>query len=146
MAKLNNLAVFAMIGGLLLASQPSVAAIEIQEDEFGPSYGSMAADTTIGKPLQLVAALAGTATYVVGYPFAYFSGNKEEAKQKLVTEPWDAMDRCLGCTVAEDKYYKTQNYDPNAVRLVVDGPSELIISTNDTIIVDDMAGMVKSGE
>ncbi len=146
MTKLNKLAVFTMIGGLLLASQPSIAAIEIQEDEFGPSYGSMVADATVGKPLQLVAALTGTAAYVVSYPFSYFSGSKEIAKKKLVDEPWDAMDRRLGHTVAEDKYYKTQNYDPNAVRLVVDGPSELIISTNDTIIVDDAAGMVKPGQ
>lgn len=142
MAKMNKLATFTMIGSLLLASAPSMAAIEINEEEFGPSYGSIVADTVVGKPLQLGAAIAGSAAYVVSYPFSYFGGNKEQVKRKLVTEPWSAMNRCLGCTVAEDNYYKSQQQDPNGVRLVVGNEYEVIINTDDNIVIDDASGVV----
>ncbi|WLW66781.1 MULTISPECIES: hypothetical protein [unclassified Psychrobacter] len=45
------------------------------------------------------------------------------------------MGRCLGCTVAEDNYYKSQVVDNNVVRIVVDGPSEILINTNDYVVV-----------
>lgn len=112
---------------LLAASMPASAAIEIDEEDFGPSYNSMVVDTVAGKPVQLAAAVLGTATYVVSYPFSYFGGNKEQAKQKLVDEPWQAMDRCLGCSVAADTYYKSSAYPKTAHRVVVDQPSEVVI-------------------
>ncbi|MBH0064072.1 MULTISPECIES: hypothetical protein [Psychrobacter] len=122
---------------LLVASmQPALAAIEIDETDFGPSYGTMVADATVGKPLQLVGAVAGTALYLVSLPFSLIGGNADQAQQKLFVEPWDAMGRCLGCSVAEDNYYKSQANDNNLVRIVVDQPSEILINTNDYVIVN----------
>ena len=115
--------------------QPALSAIEIDETDFGPSYETMAVDTVVGKPLQLVAAVAGTAAYIVSLPFSLIGGNADQAQQKLFVEPWNAMSRCLGCTVAEDNYYKSQVVDNNVVRIVVDQPSEIIINTNDYVVV-----------
>lgn len=115
--------------------QPALAAIEIDETDFGPSYETMAVDTVVGKPLQLIAAVAGTAAYIVSLPFSLIGGNADQAQQKLFVEPWNAMSRCLGCTVAEDNYYKSQIVDSNVVRIVVDQPSEIIINTNDYVVV-----------
>ncbi len=117
--------------------QSAVAAIEIDETDFGPSYETMVVDTVVGKPLQLVAAVTGTAAYLVSLPFSLIGGNADQAQRKLFVEPWDAMGRCLGCTVAEDNYYKSQALDPNdnVVRIVVDQPSEVIISTDDYVVV-----------
>ena len=122
---------------LLVASmQPALAAIEIDETDFGPSYGTMVADATVGKPLQLINAVTGTALYLVSLPFSLIGGNADQAQQKLFVEPWDAMGRCLGCSVAEDNYYKSQANDNNLVRIVVDQPSEILINTNDYVIVN----------
>ncbi len=115
--------------------QSASAAIEIDENDFGPSYETMAVDTIVGKPLQLVTAIAGTAAYLVSLPFSLIGGNADQAQQKLFVEPWDAMGRCLGCTVAEDNYYKSQAANDNIVRIVVDRPSEILINTNDRVIV-----------
>lgn len=90
----------------------------------------------VGKPLQLATAIAGTATYLVSLPFSLISGNAEQAQQKLFVEPWDAMARCLGCTVAEDNYYKSSAISNNVVRIVVSQPSEIIINTNDYVMVN----------
>lgn len=121
---------------ILAIIQPASAAIEIDETDFGPSYGTMVVDTVVGKPLQLVTAIAGTATYLVSLPFSLIGGNADQAQQKLFVEPWDAMARCLGCTVAEDNYYKSQVVNDNLVRIVVDRPSEILINTNDYVIVN----------
>lgn len=51
--------------------QPALAAIEIDETDFGPSYETMAVDTIVGKPLQLVTAVAGTAAILLVCPLAY---------------------------------------------------------------------------
>ncbi|WP_201616625.1 hypothetical protein [Psychrobacter urativorans] len=120
---------------IIAMMQPASAAIEIDETDFGPSYNTMVVDTVAGKPLQLVTAVAGTIAYVVSLPFSLIGGNAEQAQQKLFVEPWDAMARCLGCTVAEDSYYKSQVVDDNVVRIVVDRPSEILINTNDYVIV-----------
>ncbi|WP_288995638.1 hypothetical protein [uncultured Psychrobacter sp.] len=122
--------------GLMAASmQPALAAIEIDESDFGPSYETMVVDTVVGKPLQLVNAVAGTAAYIVSLPFSIIGGNPDQAQQKLFVEPWSAVGRCLGCTVAEDNYYKSQAVNDNVVRIVVDQPSEILINTNDYVVV-----------
>ena len=128
--------VAASLSLLVTSMQPAAAAIEIDETDFGPSYGTMVVDTVVGKPLQLVNAVAGTAAYLVSLPFSLIGGNADQAQQKLFVEPWNAMGRCLGCTVAEDNYYKSQvvNND-NTVRIVVDQPSEILINTNDYVVV-----------
>ena len=41
----------------------------------------------------------------------------------------------FGCTVAEDNYYKSQVTNDNVVRIVVDQPSEILINTNDYVVV-----------
>lgn len=121
---------------LALSMNPALAAIEIDETDFGPSYGTMVVDTVVGKPLQLVNAVAGTAAYLVSLPFSLVGGNADQAQQTLFVEPWSAMSRCLGCTVAEDNYYKSQIVsNDNLVRIVVDQPSEIIINTNDNVVV-----------
>ncbi|MGP5221395.1 hypothetical protein ACTXPE_04145 [Psychrobacter celer] len=122
--------------GLMAASmQPALAAIEIDESDFGPSYETMVVDTVVGKPLQLVNAVAGTAAYIVSLPFSIIGGSPDQAQQKLFVEPWSAMGRCLGCTVAEDNYYKSQAVNDKVVRIVVDQPSEILINTNDYVVV-----------
>lgn len=122
--------------GLVVATiQPTFAAIEIDETDFGPSYETMVVDTVVGKPLQLANAVVGTAAYIVSLPFSLIGRNADQAQQKLFVEPWDAMGRCLGCTVAEDNYYKSQVVDNNVVRIVVDQPSEILINTNDYVVV-----------
>lgn len=129
---------FTIVASLSLMAatmQPALAAIEIDETDFGPSYETMVVDTVVGKPLQLVSAVAGTAAYLVSLPFSLIGGNADQAQQKLFVEPWDAMGRCLGCTVAEDKYYKSQVTNDNVVRIVVDQPSEILINTNDYVVV-----------
>ena len=134
-AKYKLLSVMVSTGLVFASMQPALAAIEIDETDFGPSYETMAVDTIVGKPLQLVAALAGTAAYIVSLPFSLIGGNADQAQQKLFVEPWDAMGRCLGCTVAEDNYYKSHVIDNNVVRIVVNQPSEIIINTNDYVVV-----------
>lgn len=134
-AKYKLLSIMVSTGLVFASMQTALAAIEIDETDFGPSYETMAVDTIVGKPLQLVAALAGTAAYIVSLPFSLIGGNADQAQQKLFVEPWDAMGRCLGCTVAEDNYYKSQVINNNVVRIVVDQPSEIIINTNDYVVV-----------
>lgn len=69
---------------LVMSMQPALAAIEIDETDFGPSYGTMMVDTVVGKPLQLVNAVAGTAAYIVSLPFSLIGGNADQAQQKLL--------------------------------------------------------------
>ncbi len=134
-AKYKLLTVLISASLAFASMQPALAAIEIDETDFGPSYETMAVDTVVGKPLQLIAAVAGTAAYIVSLPFSLIGGNADQAQQKLFVEPWNAMSRCLGCTIAEDNYYKSQIVDNNVVRIVVDQPSEIIINTNDYVVV-----------
>lgn len=115
---------------------PAMAATEIDESEFGPTYDSMVADAVVGKPLGLMAVAGGAAAWLVSLPFTIFTGDVVQAREKLIDEPFYAMDRCLGCTPAEDAYYKSlQPVDKNAVRVVVDGPSEVLISTDQHVVV-----------
>lgn len=121
---------------LAIASvSPSYAAIEIDESEFGPTYGSMVADTFAGKPLQALTVVGGAATWLLSLPFTAFTGDIDQATNKLIHEPIEALNRCLGCTPAEDRYYKSQTTPDNHVRLVVDGPSEIFINTNQNVVV-----------
>ena len=102
MKALQKLAVATVLS--LTAVSPSFAAIEIDEENFGPTYGSMVADATVGKPLQTLAVVGGVAAYVVSSP-------------------------------AQDAYYKSTQAHENQVRLVVDGPSEIFINTDQNVVV-----------
>lgn len=114
---------------------PAHAAIEINETDFGPSYGSAVADITIGKPLQLVGAVIGTALHVVGLPFSAASNSIDETYEVLVDKPWRALHRCTGCTPAYDSYIKSQTDAKNQVRFTVDRPSEIVINSDGTVVV-----------
>lgn len=134
--KSKLLTVVASVSLAAITISPASAAIEIDETDFGPSYETMVVDTVVGKPLQLVAAVTGTAAYLVSLPFAVIGGNADQSQQKLFVEPWNAMSRCLGCTVAEDNYYKSRAVEDNdTIRIVVDRPSEILINTNDYVVI-----------
>lgn len=118
-------------------ASPSFAATEIDEKEFGPTYETMLTDAVVGKPLGALAVVGGAAAWVVSLPFTMFTGDVEQARAKLIEEPFYAMDRCLGCTPAEDSFYKSQQPGNQTVRLVVDGPSEVLINTNQNVVVSN---------
>lgn len=112
------------------------AAIEIDEKDFGPTYSTTTADILVAKPLQLAGAIAGTALHVVGLPFSYASGSVESSEDVLVRKPWQALSRCLGCSASYDNYIKNQQHaNPNEVRFIVDRPSEVIINTDQNVVV-----------
>lgn len=127
---------FALAFALALTlTAPAYAAIEIDETDFGPSYGSAVADITIGKPLQLVGAVLGTALHVVGLPFSSASDSVNESFDVLVDKPWRALHRCTGCTPAYDDYVKSQDSTEGQVRFTVDRPSEIVINTDGTVVI-----------
>lgn len=126
---------FALMTAVALNTSAN-AAIEIDEKDFGPTYGSAALDILIAKPLQVAGAFAGTAIHLVGLPFSYASDSVESSAKVLIEQPWDALNRCVGCSAAYDNYIKNQEYPSNEVRFLVDRPSEVIINTNQDIVVN----------
>lgn len=121
---------------LALVATQANAAIEIDEEQgFGPTYGSTVADLTIGKPLQLLGAVGGTALHVVSLPFSLASDSVNESYDTLVRGPWSALQRCNGCSEGYDNYVKSQNNPQSQVRFIVTEPSEVIINTDATVIV-----------
>lgn len=128
-----------LIASILALGMASTAnaAIEIDENEgFGPTYGSTVADLTVGKPLQFIGAVAGTALHVVSIPFSIASNSVTESYDTLVRQPWTALQRCNGCTPAYDNYIKTQAEGTGEVRIVVDRPSEVVIQTQNGVVVN----------
>lgn len=126
---------FALMTAVALNTSAN-AAIEIDEKDFGPTYSSAALDILIAKPLQVAGAFAGTAIHLVGLPFSYASDSVESSAKVLIEQPWDALNRCVGCSTAYDNYIKNQEYPSNEVRFLVDRPSEVIINTNQDIVVN----------
>lgn len=126
---------FALMTAVALNTSAN-AAIEIDEKDFGPTYSSAALDILIAKPLQVAGAFAGTAIHLVGLPFSYASDSVESSAKVLIEQPWDALNRCVGCSAAYDNYIKNQEYPSNEVRFLVDRPSEVIINTNQDIVVN----------
>ena len=120
----------------LVISTTAHSAVEIDEKDFGPNYGTVAADLLVAKPLQLAGAVAGTALHVVGLPFSATSNSVDISYDKLVREPWQAMKRCVGCSESYDNYVKNQQVNPNEVRFIVDRPSEVIINTDQSVVVN----------
>ncbi len=145
MTKRNTFAKLALITAVMTMAQPAMSAIEMDEKDFGPSYGSTLGDAAVARPMQFAAASLGTVIYGLSYPFSYYGGNVEQAKRKLVYEPWNAMYRCLGCTVAEDKYYTNNDINPNVQRRIIGGKYELTIATEDDVSVEDPSGVVSQG-
>lgn len=119
---------------LAVVSTSAHAAIEIDENQdFGPTYGSTVADATIGKPLQLANAVLGTALHVVTLPFNAYSGSVDESYETLVRKPWEALRRCTGCTPEYD--HSIKNEPQTQYRFVVTQPSEIIINSNDNVVI-----------
>lgn len=113
----------------------SFAATEIDEKDFGPTYGSMVADTIVGKPLGALAVVGGVVTAIASMPFTIYNDEIDQVERKLILEPLAALDRCLGCTPAEDQYFRSQRPNNDQVRVTVDGPSEILINTNQKVVV-----------
>lgn len=134
MKSLKKLAVVTALS--LSFISPAFSATEIDENSFGPTYSSMVVDTAVGKPLQALTVVGGAVAYVASLPFTMFTGDTVQAKRVLIEEPAQALDRCLGCTPAQDAYYKSQKQHDNQVRLVVDGPSEILINTDQNVVVN----------
>lgn len=124
------------LAAVAFISTSAHAAIEIHEEDFGPTYGSAALDITIAKPLQFVGAVAGTALHVIGLPFSAASGSVDSSYETLVVKPWQALSRCVGCSEAYDIYRNTHEVNPNEVRITVDRPSEIIINTDQNVVVN----------
>lgn len=125
---------FALVATFSIGS--AGAAVEIDERDYGPTYGSMVTDVAIAKPLQLAGAIAGTALHVVALPFSYASDSVDSSYETLVRQPWDALRRCVGCSASYDAYVKNEGVSTNEVRFVVDRPSEIIINTDQSVEVN----------
>lgn len=130
--KINHLAL-AVVASL---SIHAYGATEINENHFGPNYGTAAADLIVAKPLQLAGAVAGTALHVVGLPFSAASDSVETSYEVLVRQPWEKLNRGVGYSEEYDTHIKNQYTNPNEVRFVVDRPSEIIINTDQSVQVN----------
>lgn len=125
----------AVMTAVMLSTQAH-AAIEIDEKDFGPTYGTVAADVALVKPFQVAKALAGTLVHVAGLPFTLASGSVESSADVLVRQPWQDLKRCVGCTGTYDNYIKNQNADTTQTRFTVDGPAEIIINSDQNVVVN----------
>jgi hypothetical protein len=74
-----------------------VQTVTIHEEPPQPDGISMAADFLVARPLGLVATVAGTALYVVAFPFAAMAGDIYTPAEYLVAQPARfTFDRPLG--------------------------------------------------
>lgn len=64
----------------------SFAATEIDEKDFGPTYGSMVADTIVGKPLGALAVVGGVVTAIASMPFTIYNDEIDQVERKLILE------------------------------------------------------------
>ena len=62
MKRLNTIA--SAVALMVATTTCSFAATEIDEKDFGPTYGSMVADTIVGKPLGALAVVGGVVTAI----------------------------------------------------------------------------------
>lgn len=130
--KIKYLAI-ALLAGISVQAH---SAVEINENDFGPTYSTATADILVAKPLQLAGAVAGTALHVVGLPFSIASDSVDSSYEVLVQQPWDKLRRGVGYSEAYDTYVKNQGVNPNEVRFVVDRPSEVIINTDQNVQIN----------
>lgn len=111
------------------------AAIEVDEEHFGPTYATVATDIALVKPFQVVKAVTGTAIHLIGLPFSLATDSVESSADVLVRQPWADLKRCVGCTGAYDDYVNSQNVGAGETRFTVDGPAEIIINGNQNVVV-----------
>ena len=64
-----------------------------------PSFGAMAGDLVVARPIGIVMTVAGTAAFLVSLPFTLLAGSASEAAETLMIGPAETtFVRCLGCT------------------------------------------------
>lgn len=68
-----------------------------------PDAVYMAADLFLARPAMIVTGILGTGVYILSLPFSFLGGNMDQARQQLVTQPFQAaFQRCLGCDGTSD--------------------------------------------
>lgn len=74
-----------------------------------PSAGAILGDAIFARPALLVGTLATTTVFVALLPFTMLGGNVKEVAQTLVVGPAKAtFIRCMGCTEAQDNWFRAQ--------------------------------------
>lgn len=90
-----------------VSAEEYMAGSAVAEDR--PSAAAMMGDAIFARPALLVGTLLTTGAFVVSLPFSVLGRNVEESAQMLVIGPATATFlRCLGCTEAQDKWYRAQ--------------------------------------
>jgi hypothetical protein len=75
----------AAVLALLTAAGPAAAQDRLGWDK--PSYGEMAADGFVVRPIGFVSTVLGTGAWIVTLPFSALGGNVGEAAQELIVRP-----------------------------------------------------------
>ncbi|MCH2378407.1 MAG: hypothetical protein MK236_03200 [Pedosphaera sp.] len=78
--------VVSLVAGCATTSQPPVAPQQRGEDA---TSDDMMLEVVV-RPLSLISTIAGSAIYVVTWPFSMASGSAQEAKRLLVDKPYEA--------------------------------------------------------
>lgn len=90
-----------------VSAEEYMAGSAVAEDR--PSAAAMMGDAIFARPALLVGTLLTTGAFVVSLPFSVLGRNVNESAQMLVIGPAKATFlRCLGCTEAQDKWYRAQ--------------------------------------
>ncbi len=83
--------------GISLAMVSGYAGAYERQLEHPPSASLMVLDAFVFRPTTLALTAVGGAAFVLTLPFSATGGNIEQAKQRLVMEPWRfTFDRPLG--------------------------------------------------
>ncbi len=87
----------AVVLGLSLATVSGYVGAYERQLEHPPSASIMILDAFAFRPTTLALTIIGGAAFVLTLPFSATGGNVEQAKQRLVVEPWRfTFDRPLG--------------------------------------------------
>lgn len=113
MGSLKNRLLAASLSVSVALASTTVAAEEYMNGsavaEERPSAAAMMGDAVFARPALLVGTLLTTSAFVVSLPFSILGHNVNESAQMLVIGPAKATFlRCLGCTEAQDKWYRAQ--------------------------------------
>ncbi len=86
-----------LVAAFLTAAVAPAANAENLLYENEPTAGSMVADFIFVRPFAILGLGLSTVAFGLSYPFAYWGNNTEEAKEKMVRDPFDyAFRRPLG--------------------------------------------------
>lgn len=70
----------------IFAASPVIQAADTDRYD-DPTFGSMAVDAVVARPLGLCATVVGTALWIVTLPFSALGGNVNEAAMQLIVKP-----------------------------------------------------------